>query len=94
MLVQCWPAVYDVGPTFSQRCAGASYSPGMCINILLQYSTVTEARVHITETWVHTTEARVHITETWVHTTEARVHITETWVHITETWVHVTESWV
>ena len=29
-----WPAVYDVGPTFSQRCVGASYSLGMCINVL------------------------------------------------------------
>ena len=91
MLVQCWPAVYDVGPTFSQSCAGASYSPGMCINILFYIpGTVTEARVHITETWVHTTEARVHITETWVHITETRVHVTESWVEITENQVHVT----
>ena len=35
MLVQCWPAVYDVGPTFIQRCVGASYSLGMCINVKL-----------------------------------------------------------
>ena len=33
MLVQCWPAVYDVGPTFSQRFVGALYSLGMCINV-------------------------------------------------------------
>ena len=34
MLVQCWLAVYDVGLTFIQRCVGASYSLGMCINVL------------------------------------------------------------
>ena len=33
MLVQCWLAIYDVVPTFIQRCVGASYSLGMCINV-------------------------------------------------------------
>ena len=33
MLVQCWPAVYDIGLTFIQRCVAASYSLGMCINV-------------------------------------------------------------
>ena len=33
VLVQCWPAVYDVGPTFSQPCVESSYLLGMCINV-------------------------------------------------------------